>query len=137
HGARFLERPFELRGRREIESAGRVFLDELHLRLVVGALDVMADRAADAFAAERAVLETWVLQVVDLRILSRVLSLAGIELELSLPHRVVAGEAEVDDFVPLAGMELRDVRELAVELRVENRIAPGQPHRRPAPLAER
>src|SRR5437763_4526653 len=97
----------------------------------------MAHRATDALASHRAVLEERVLEVVDLWNRGGVLGLAGVELELPLSHGVVAGEAEVDDLVLLAGKVPGQERELAVELRVENRIAAGQSHRRPPPLAVR
>ena len=73
---------------------------------------------------------------------------AVIDLVGALAHHAVTAHARVDDLLlrasrafarmiagDVVGRNRRDVRQLALELREEHRIAPGETHRRPAPLA--
>ena len=65
----------------------------------------------------------------------------GVDRELTLAHRAVAAQAEVDQSGlgrrGLLGRELGvEHVQLALDLRVEDRVAAGQAHRRPPPLAE-
>ena len=166
---RLLERAVELVRRTDQERAGEgrgeagearierllllVDAQVLRLRMIflgVGLAEhhVMARRAGDAVARERAVIgERRVGQrrhrIVVVRIRHRVDLLArerlagpglglGVDRELALAENAVTAEARVLD----QGLVLRMERAgLARELREEDRIAPGKPHRRAAPGA--
>ena len=56
---------------------------------------------------------------------------------MTLEARVVDGFDLLRDLCRIVFEETFDKGDFAVELCVENRIASGQSHRRPAPLAER
>src|SRR5262245_2869739 len=101
----------------------------------------MTHRATDTVTGQRAIEKVGVAAVGEPY--ERALEIAAprVEVELPLAHDTVAGETEVGYFTRKLGVSGRrqraHVRQFAVELREENRITPGEAHRRPAPFAVR
>ena len=100
----------------------------------------MADRATDAVARQGAVDESGSLRSVSCRRSEREIALAvRVGLELPLAHGAVTAQADVGQCarhrLALRRRQRIQERELALHLGEEDRIAAGQPHRRPPPFA--
>ena len=100
----------------------------------------MAHGATDAVARQGAVDESRVAPVGELQEIQREIALAvRVGLELPLAHGAVTAQAHVGQCAPhrlaLRRRQRAQERELALHLGEEDRIAAGQPHRRPPPFA--
>src|SRR5437868_12607854 len=104
--------------------------------------DVMTGRAADSIARQGAVLEVRVLHLSEVNNLAvEVSSAAMVQVELALSHHAMTAETGVNYFARQffslrLVFECLQVGQLTIELRIEDRIASSETHRRPAPLTE-
>src|SRR5713101_2952164 len=131
-----LKRPVETIRWGEIEIAVDLVFQKIAQAVVLGRSRAMAYHATDAISRQTTVLEAyldWVSSIDEIyfEVIGRMFCGEGL-----LAHRSVAIHAGVDDHLMLFWLVFQ-VSEFAIQLRIEDRIAPGQSHRRPAPLTVR
>ena len=131
-----LERSIEFIGRSEIEIAVDLVVQKISQARIFRRRHVMAHQATDAIARQSAIFEAEIVRIgfvdeVDLEIL-----LGMFQRKRSLAHGAMTSHTNIDDVLPLGRIVIQK-RQLAIELRIEHRVAARQSHWRPAPLAVR